>query len=123
MNRRNLFKGLIGVTAGLILPPSLAENAEAGKRIWALGGIPEERPSLRDYLKMRPYDFDMSFMDPVETPMLKLINPGSAIDVDQVIHDAGELYETHYPLRRPMVWQVRAVEDREMINAGYLIHA
>ncbi len=47
MNRRDLFKGLIGVTAGLILPPTLEENAEAGRRIWALGGIPEEPQSLQ----------------------------------------------------------------------------
>lgn len=119
MNRRNLFKGLAGVAAGLILPPTLEENVEAGKRFWALGGIPEERPSLQDYLKMRP--FDMSFMAPMETPMLKLIKPGSVIDYDQVIHDASELYEMHYPLRRPMAWQVRAVEEREMVNAGFLV--
>lgn len=42
MNRRNLFKGLAGVAGALILPATLEENAEAGKRIWALGGIPSE---------------------------------------------------------------------------------
>ena len=56
MNRRDLFKGLAGVAVGLILPPTLEENAEAGRRIWALGGIP------------KIVEPDFSFMDPDESP-------------------------------------------------------
>lgn len=119
MNRRNLFKGVIGTASALILPATLEENAEAGKRIWALGGIPEELPAgwepRFNALMMRRYDPDMSFMDPVETPMIR------PIDYDQVIHDASVLYEVHYPLRRPMVWQIRAVDNATMLNAGYLV--
>jgi len=36
MNRRDLLKGLAGIGAGIILPPTLAENAEAARRYWAL---------------------------------------------------------------------------------------
>lgn len=43
MNRRELLAGLAGVAGGLILPASVAENAEAGRRWWALGAIPERR--------------------------------------------------------------------------------
>lgn len=57
MNRRNLFKGLAAVGAGLILPPTLAENAEAGRRFWA--GWRPEQPRQ---------EMDFSFMDPYESP-------------------------------------------------------
>lgn len=36
MIRRALLQGLVGVTAGLLLPPTLDENTEAAKRYWAL---------------------------------------------------------------------------------------
>lgn len=32
MQRRDLLKGVAGLTAGLLLPPTLQENAEAGRR-------------------------------------------------------------------------------------------
>jgi hypothetical protein len=34
--RRTILKGLAATAAGLILPPTLAENAEAVRRYWAL---------------------------------------------------------------------------------------
>jgi hypothetical protein len=36
LNRRTLLKGLAAVGVGLILPPTLEENAEAARRFWAL---------------------------------------------------------------------------------------
>lgn len=36
MNRRSFLKGLAGVGAALVLPPTLGENAEAARRFWAL---------------------------------------------------------------------------------------
>jgi hypothetical protein len=49
MNRRAFLKGLAGaVGAAIILPPTIADAAEEGRRIWALGGIPQrELPNLR----------------------------------------------------------------------------
>jgi hypothetical protein len=46
MDRRSLLKGVAALGAGLILPPSLAENVEATRRYWALGGIPEARHTI-----------------------------------------------------------------------------
>lgn len=46
MNRRNLFKLAAGAATALILPPTLAENAEAGKRFWALGAMPQPRQEM-----------------------------------------------------------------------------
>ena len=34
MNRRALLQGIIGASAALVLPPTLAENAEATRRYW-----------------------------------------------------------------------------------------
>lgn len=36
MNRRALLQGIAALSAGLILPPTLIENAEAERRFWAL---------------------------------------------------------------------------------------
>ena len=36
MDRRTLLKGLVATSAGLLLPPTLAENVEATRRYWAL---------------------------------------------------------------------------------------
>lgn len=36
MNRRSLLKGSLALATGLILPPTLAENAEAARRYWSL---------------------------------------------------------------------------------------
>jgi hypothetical protein len=36
MDRRTFLKGLTGLGAALILPPSLVDNAEAARRFWAL---------------------------------------------------------------------------------------
>jgi hypothetical protein len=36
IDRRTLFKGIAGLAGGLILPPSVAENAEAARRYWSL---------------------------------------------------------------------------------------
>lgn len=41
MNRRDLFKGIAAMAGGLLLPPTLAENAETATRYWALGVIRE----------------------------------------------------------------------------------
>ena len=41
MNRRALLQGLLGASAALILPPSVAEGAEAGRRWWSLGSVPK----------------------------------------------------------------------------------
>ncbi len=45
MNRRDLLKGVAGLTAGLVLPASVAENAEVAKRYWSLGAMPNGRTS------------------------------------------------------------------------------
>lgn len=37
LTRRNFLRGAAGLSAALILPPSAAENAEAARRVWALG--------------------------------------------------------------------------------------
>ena len=44
MNRRQLLKGIAALGAGLILPPTLAENTETVRRYWALGAIPAPIP-------------------------------------------------------------------------------
>lgn len=36
MDRRTLLKGIVGAGAALVLPPTLAENAESARRYWAL---------------------------------------------------------------------------------------
>lgn len=41
MNRRTLLRGLAGVAGGLILPAGVADAAEAGRRVWALGAMPD----------------------------------------------------------------------------------
>lgn len=47
MNRRNLLKGVAGLTAGLLLPSTVAENAETARRYWALGAMPgKESPII-----------------------------------------------------------------------------
>ncbi len=40
MNRRDLLKGVAGLTAGLLLPSTVAENAAEARRYWALGAMP-----------------------------------------------------------------------------------
>ena len=40
MNRRDLFKGVAGLAAGLLLPSTLQENAAEARRYWALGPMP-----------------------------------------------------------------------------------
>lgn len=48
MNRRSFLKGFAGALgAAIILPPTVEDAAEVGRRIWALGGIPHELPNLR----------------------------------------------------------------------------
>ena len=34
MNRRTLLQGILGASAALVLPPTIAENAEATRRYW-----------------------------------------------------------------------------------------
>jgi hypothetical protein len=36
VSRRSFLQGVAGIAAGLILPPTLAENAEAVRRYWVL---------------------------------------------------------------------------------------
>lgn len=44
LTRRQLLAGVAGLAGGLILPPTLAENAEEARRWWALGGVPGYGP-------------------------------------------------------------------------------
>lgn len=46
MNRRSFLKGFAAAAGAVVLPATLEENAEAGKKIWALGGIPRDPESL-----------------------------------------------------------------------------
>lgn len=49
LDRRQFLKGALGLgAAAIILPPTLEENVELGRRIWALGGIPQEGALLYD---------------------------------------------------------------------------
>jgi hypothetical protein len=58
MDRRTLLKGVAALGAGLLLPPTLAENVEAAtRRYWALGGI----PGPRDVIVTGPFDAGMAF--------------------------------------------------------------
>ena len=48
LDRRQLIRGALGLgAAAIILPPTLEENVELGRRIWALGAIPQEQETIR----------------------------------------------------------------------------
>ena len=47
VNRRTLLQGIAALGAGLILPPTLAENVQASRRYWALGAMPDVRSLSR----------------------------------------------------------------------------
>lgn len=47
MNRRSFLKGFAGALgATIILPPTVEDAAEMGRRIWALGGVPGRDKTL-----------------------------------------------------------------------------
>ncbi|MDQ3124784.1 MAG: hypothetical protein M3Q74_04190 [Pseudomonadota bacterium] len=57
MDRRTLLKGIAGAAAGLVLPTTVGENAEAVRRYWALDRTMVGRVVVRhvdDYLPRLP---------------------------------------------------------------------
>jgi hypothetical protein len=116
MNRRALFKGLAGAATALILPPTLAENAEAGKRYWALGGIPKDEGLLSW----------QSDVVPNAVERLGDYGKANAIDMDELIHTCRLFHETYFPVGHPMreMWLnmrliPHAASESPIINAGY----
>lgn len=114
MNRRNLFKLAAGAAAALILPPTLAENAEAGKRYWALGGIPKNEGLL-------------SWQSDTVPNAVAQLGKLAVIDYDEVLHIAREFCENYYAPGHPEYekWRnpklsIRAVDGAVMLNAGVL---
>lgn len=88
MNRRDLFRGIVGVGAGLVLPPTVADAAEeVGKRYWSLGAVPRADQVIdmwdQDFIQTMPHRYG----PPMPPPMQYVIRCGwFPVDASGVDH-------------------------------------
>lgn len=122
MNRRSLFKGLMGVAGGLILPPTLEENAEASKKIWALGRWSEPKGEII-YTPASAIAVDPMFYFDAMSAMMSAIYEGNL----SFAYEDVELYRidregrTASPDYQRMLRQVKITMDDRIIHTNGLI--
>ena len=65
LDRRQLIRGALGLgAAAIILPPTLEENVELGRRIWALGAIPQKQETIQ-FLNFRYLGYTDAILEPM----------------------------------------------------------
>lgn len=63
ISRRNLFKGVAGLTAGLLLPSTVQENAETARRYWSLDRTMVPSDNFLDGFVLPDGFFDDVYLD------------------------------------------------------------
>lgn len=104
MDRRSLFKGIAGFGAALLLPPTLAENAEAARRIWALGGLPSATGGGTFTLSFHghtnaPIGYKGTF-ESIQDAIDALKDTGGIAYIPHVISLPGGVFALDYPEER-----------------------
>lgn len=96
LTRRNLLAGAAALGATLILPPTLAENAEAARRYWALDRTMAGPPG---WIMTPKFDASMSG---VLLPMVQTYEVGRALmDEAMTVHEFRPVGSEPFRIRDP----------------------